>query len=171
MREYRFSSFLVLAVAGIAIGGLLFVACSNVSPYYDEGGKKDKRTMAEKEFDPMAFDGDAEPIVPQWSTGGSSPDSLLSNYNLIGGKDDSLQSSENYVYRVQVFASRFLQEAEVARDEMFGLFDETIYLDFEEPYYKIRIGNFETAEEGEEFLSRVRELGYTEVWLVKVRQE
>lgn len=149
---------------------LLLSSCAEISPYYREAQRKDTRTLAEKDFDPMSFKGDADVVPPRGGEDSYSSGSVLGKYQLVGNLSDSTEGLTRFVYRVQVFTSRFLQEAEVARDELYGKFEATIYLDFEEPYYKIRIGDFETAEEGEEFLNQVQDMGYTEVWLVKVRE-
>ncbi|MCP4632476.1 MAG: SPOR domain-containing protein [candidate division Zixibacteria bacterium] len=146
-------------------------SCAGIQPYYDDNTSKDTRTKAEKDYDPLGFEGDGEVLVSIDGDASGGSYSGIDDYQLIGKPLDSLNARGSFVYRVQVFTSRFLQEAENARDELFGQFEETIYLDFEKPYYKVRMGDFLTPEEGEGFLSEVRDLGYTEVWLVKVKQQ
>ncbi len=150
---------------------LLFISCAGISPYYEEGSQKDKRTRAEKGFNPMGFEGDSD-VVP--SPLSAESDSLVSGLDRYKLRSDSIESPADtvkFVYRVQIFTSRFLQEAERVRDEATTKFEETVHMDFDAPYYKVRIGDFETMEEGERFLGQVRDLGYTDVWLVKVRLE
>lgn len=167
MKSHRYNTLAVILIS-VLLPGLL-MSCSRVKPYFGEGGSKDPRTAAEKNYDPMSFEGDNEVIPPPTGPEWRQTEKGWERYKLVGDAKDSLSDSETIVYRVQIFTSRFLQEAEVAREELFGKFDEPVYMDFEEPYYKIRIGDFATFEEGTEFLNRVRDMGYTEVWLVKVK--
>ena len=40
-------------------------------------------------------------------------------------------------------------------------------MDYEVPYYKIRVGNFASREEAENYLPAAREAGYKTAWVVR----
>lgn len=81
-------------------------------------------------------------------------------------KDSTIGPSE--VYRIQIYNSNTygpaLRELGVAKE----VFDGNTWLDYEVPYYKVRLGNFLTREEAEQYLPTVREAGYPEAWVVRV---
>jgi hypothetical protein len=74
-------------------------------------------------------------------------------------------------YRVQLFASTVREEAEGVADVVRGLFTEKVYIDFSEPYYKIRVGNYATLEAAEAMRRRVAEIGYEDAWVIETTIE
>jgi hypothetical protein len=46
-------------------------------------------------------------------------------------------------------------------------FDEPVYLEYDAPYYKVRVGDCPTEEQGDELLKVSRRLGYPDAWLVR----
>ncbi|MBD3234201.1 MAG: hypothetical protein GF315_10815 [candidate division Zixibacteria bacterium] len=151
------------------VSSLAFLSCAGISPYYEDEAKKDVRIKAERNFDPLNFEGDTLVVPPPLETERTDNGSPLDRFNLVEdvAPEDSAETSI-HVYRVQIFASRLLQEAEQVEAEVSGLFDEPVHLDYDEPYYKVRIGDFRTLEEGEEYLGKVRDLGYDSAWVVRV---
>jgi hypothetical protein len=81
-------------------------------------------------------------------------------------KDSTSGPSE--VYRIQIYNSNTygpaLRELGIAKE----VFDGNTWFDYEVPYYKVRLGNFLTREEAEQYLPTVREAGYPEAWVVRV---
>ena len=75
----------------------------------------------------------------------------------------------NEVYRIQIYNSNTygpaLKEFNVANE----VFDGNVWLDYEVPYYKIRVGNFQTREEAEQYLQTAKDAGYPEAWVVRVK--
>ena len=43
-----------------------------------------------------------------------------------------------------------------------------MYLDYEVPYYKVRVGSFGSREEAEEYQQRAKAAGYRNAWVVMV---
>ncbi len=73
-------------------------------------------------------------------------------------------------YRVQAFATRNIDEAQVKKVELEGLFPgEWFYLDYASPSYKIRAGNFTTRFEADRFARMMIEQGFPEAWVVPER--
>jgi hypothetical protein len=63
-------------------------------------------------------------------------------------------------YRVQVFASATQEGAERAAAEARGLFSGRVHIDFEPPFFKVRVGDCTTRHEAERLRERAVQLGY-----------
>ena len=80
-----------------------------------------------------------------------------------------LPSAQAMLYRIQLFTSKNMAEAVSVRNEAALDFDLEARVDFETPYYKVRLGSFATPQEAEASLKRARQLGYRGAWAVRVR--
>lgn len=72
-------------------------------------------------------------------------------------------------YRVQIFSTATRQAAEEARDRaqrQFGRDD--ILIDFEPPYFRVRVGNFKTRSEAETFQVQATKQGYDAPFVVQM---
>jgi hypothetical protein len=68
-------------------------------------------------------------------------------------------------YRIQVFASRELDSAERMKNKVAAETELSVYIEFEDGYYKVRIGDFLTREGAAAERSRMSEL-YPDCWIV-----
>ncbi len=71
------------------------------------------------------------------------------------------------VYRIQLFTAKEYGPAIREKKVAIEVFDKPVTMDYEVPYYKIRVGNFLTREEAEEYLPAAREAGYKTAWVVR----
>ena len=70
-------------------------------------------------------------------------------------------------YRVQVFASTTRAQAEWAAGRARRRFpDDTVYIVFQAPWHKVRIGDYRTQRDAEEKLKEARSKGYREPFWV-----
>ncbi|MDX9857209.1 MAG: SPOR domain-containing protein [candidate division Zixibacteria bacterium] len=78
---------------------------------------------------------------------------------------DSLNAQ---AYRVQLFTGKLFSEArtEVAVAE--EIFDQPVYLDYEVPYFKVRVGDFAGRDDAERYRQRAKGAGYANAWVVLV---
>jgi cell division septation protein DedD len=71
-------------------------------------------------------------------------------------------------YRVQVFAAR---DRDVAADAVRRLREQQvsdpIYMEWVDPWYKVRVGDFADRESAERLRRRLVELGFPEAWIVR----
>jgi hypothetical protein len=129
---------------------------------------------ADPAFDPLASAEDrlvvpeAYPVEPAMID--DPGDSLAVPLDTPDSMYDSLMASDSpaEVYRVQIFTSRLYTEAgreRVLAEEIFNL---PIYLDYEVPYYKLRVGDFVTRDEAENMLSEIKAIGYRNAWVARV---
>lgn len=70
-------------------------------------------------------------------------------------------------FRVQLFATKDYYEAVDKRDEASERFDAVVHMDFDPPYYKIRVGDFVRRDEAEQTRVAARERGYADAWIVR----
>ena len=75
-------------------------------------------------------------------------------------------SVNNQAFRIQIFTSKVFGEARHARQIAEEIFDRPVYLDYEVPYFKVRVGSFRNRDDAEQYLPRVRAAGYTDAWVV-----
>lgn len=89
-------------------------------------------------------------------------------YQMIKDIPDEIDSLNSQAYRVQVFSSKSFGEAKHVKEVAEEIFDRPVFLDYEVPYYKIRVGNFSNREKAENYQQRVKSSGYKNAWVVAV---
>lgn len=69
-------------------------------------------------------------------------------------------------FRVQVFACAARDGAESVRREVAGRIDAPTYVEYEAPYYRVRVGDCRTEAECRDLEARLRQAGYASAWTV-----
>jgi len=92
-------------------------------------------------------------------------ESFSSSESLIS---DSTKAFNNFVrgYRVQVMISQDENELIKLKNTLLQSLNEDIYIIFELPNYKLRIGDFISRKEAESFQEKIVKLGYRTAWVV-----
>ncbi|MCP4580662.1 MAG: SPOR domain-containing protein [candidate division Zixibacteria bacterium] len=138
---------------------------------------KDKRTESEHRFDPLGFPGDDAVITGKSRTASkpviSEQSQPVSSQYPVSVEVDDLDVDEQetqppVIFRVQIFASKSFDEAQQFAADIEGLFPEGVFVEYQMPYYKVRVGEFYEPEGGEDFLEYVKETGFKDAWLVRV---
>ena len=81
---------------------------------------------------------------------------------------DSVQSvSEGY--RVQVLATRYFERADSLAVIMKNTVSDSVYVDFEAPNYKVRIGDFINRDSAELLQQELVQMGYNSAWILRAR--
>ena len=81
---------------------------------------------------------------------------------------DSVQSvSEGY--RVQVLATRYFERADSLAVIMKNTVSDSVYVDFEAPNYKVRIGDFIDRDSAESLQQELVQMGYNSPWILRAR--
>jgi len=81
---------------------------------------------------------------------------------------DSVQSvSEGY--RVQVLATRYFERADSLAVIMKNTVSDSVYVDFEAPNYKVRIGDFIDRKSAESLQKGLVQMGYNSAWILRTR--
>lgn len=87
---------------------------------------------------------------------------------LIENLPDTVDSLNNQAYRVQIFSSKVYGEARHEAKIAEEIFDRPLSIDYEVPYYKIRVGSFASHNKAEEYQMKAKAAGYTNAWVVIV---
>jgi len=164
----------------VALGALLVfcLGCIGGSGKGDESGADPDRGEVPERFDPIELEEDLTIVPAEYPSDASigTPDRSDSDTatTTIGGQSaqasdstDALQVGDQ-VYRVQLFTSKLYGEAQKARKVAEEIFDRPVYLDYEVPYFKLRVGSFADRYEAESYLGRARGVGYEDAWVVAV---
>jgi len=75
-------------------------------------------------------------------------------------------------YRVQLFASKEIDKATQEKKEAEFVFNSDgigVYIEFDSPMYKVRIGDCATRDAAEELREVARKRGYPTSWIVKAK--
>lgn len=85
-------------------------------------------------------------------------------------KDTSAVSEETVMgYRVQIFHTDHYNLAITIRNDAMAKFQEEVYVDYESPNYKIRLGDFRRSEQAEELKEYAKTLGYPDAWVIRTK--
>ena len=105
---------------------------------------------------------------PRWPIISSS----LNNENLLTNKN-SIDSTQFIIegFRVQILATKELAKAEQLQKNLSNILNQKIYIVFEAPNYKVRVGNFIDRNKAEVFRKNILNKGYTSSWIIRTRIE
>jgi len=129
------------------------------------GEKTPEAVIYQEDFDPLTLNDDDIKITPvdRSGAGGETQQRMV-----VVPKTDKSQNQGEMVkgYRIQLMATTNLNQAtEVKKNAMVKL-QGKIYLAFESPQYKIRVGDFLTRDEAKSALADVVKNGYPDAWIV-----
>ena len=74
-------------------------------------------------------------------------------------------------FRVQVLATKQLAKAEQLQKDLSSILNQKIYIVFEAPNYKVRVGNFIDRSKAENFRKNLIKEGYQSSWIIRTRIE
>ena len=74
-------------------------------------------------------------------------------------------------FRVQVLATRTRENADQLRQTLAEGYAEEIYIVFEAPNYKVRMGNFINRRHAESLRQTLVKSGYPSTWIIRTRIE
>ena len=69
-------------------------------------------------------------------------------------------------YRIQVMISENQEDLIEVKDSLEKLIQEKIYIQFELPNYKLRVGNFSSRKKAELYRNKIARLGYRSSWVI-----
>jgi hypothetical protein len=69
-------------------------------------------------------------------------------------------------FRVQLISTQDINEALKVRTQADSLYNLPVYIDFESPNYKVRIGNYATNDEAQTAQRRMQNQGFKFAWVV-----
>lgn len=94
----------------------------------------------------------------------SSTDSAVPTVRSLPVVSDS--TPELIGFRIHLLTSNMIGDARAASQIAEELFDQPVQIDYEVPYYKLRVGEFANRRMAEEYLIGVKRAGYPKAWVV-----
>ena len=75
------------------------------------------------------------------------------------------------VFRIQIFESSVASIARAEARRFQNILGDTVYIDFETPLYKLRIGNFQNRKNAEEAVESISRLGAKDAWIIRTKEK
>ena len=72
-------------------------------------------------------------------------------------------------YRIQIFESIVSSIARAEAKRFQNILGDTVYIEFEAPLYKLRIGNYVERKKAERAIETIKRLGAKDSWIVRTR--
>jgi hypothetical protein len=131
-------------------------------------------------FDPLELERDRDVVPARYPregqiggrkavTDGGGTDSAATLGSTAPGSPLQPSDSLNHqTFRIQIFTAQTFGEARNASRVAEEVFDQPVYLDYEVPYFKVRVGNFADRFSAESYQQKVNAAGYTNSWVVMV---
>ena len=85
---------------------------------------------------------------------------------------DSMNKKESgliEVFRIQIFESSVASIARAEAKRFQSILGDTVYLNFEAPLYKLRIGNYSTRKNAEKAIKSISRLGAKDSWIIRTK--
>lgn len=153
-------------IFGLALLSLI-LSCNRYRSPRSREAIEDRRTAGESHYNLMGFPGDDSVITSGVPAADDTVREESDRISVPNVESDTAGPSE--MFSVQLFASKSSSEAEQFKNRVQPLFNQPVVIDYKAPYYKVRVGEMATLEEGEKLLDDVRGLGFPKAWLVRIR--
>ncbi|NOX37288.1 MAG: SPOR domain-containing protein [Calditrichaeota bacterium] len=167
MIDWKKGSLLLL------FAGILMLSCATTRKATEpapEAAKAPPSPLFDESFDPLTLNDEdirfEEEKVPETGEPATTP---------ATGKGPATRVEANRLingFRVQLLATKDIETATLAKKEAEFTFAEDsvgIYIEFDSPYYKLRIGDCKTREEAERLRDIARTKGYPQAWIVRTK--
>ena len=163
----RTTSVFFLVALFILSWGCAFAPKSRLSPKEDEGKSEKEKVEQVEDFDPLSLHDDD--ILPAESKEQTDRGEREREVEFVVSPETEETKDEEQVqgYRVQIFVSSNLGSAQKIKTEAEEFFPNEVYLQYDAPYYKIRVGNCLTRREGDLLKERAVRHGYRDAWVVR----
>ena len=126
-----------------------------------------QKPQFDESFDPLSLNDDDWVIrKKQHHSAVRYAEARDSLYSVDGSRKNSKEQIA-FGFRVQLYSTTDYYEAMAVRDEAGTKLGDDIYVDYEQPYYKVRAGNFTDREKAEETRRIAKSTGYADAWIIQ----
>lgn len=125
-------------------------------------GTKRKAPLAyfESTLRPSEFDEEVDAVQKAHAQSGNvTPVDLPTDSTVV-------ETVETQGFRVQIFASASIDEATASQRIALSQISDSVYVVYDPPVYKVRIGDYATRLEANQRLTRLVNMGYDDAWVV-----
>ena len=74
------------------------------------------------------------------------------------------------VFRIQIFESTVASIARAEAKRFQNILGDTVYINFETPLYKLRIGNYINRKNAEDAIESISKLGAKDAWIIRTKK-
>ena len=89
------------------------------------------------------------------------------SFDLVFKADSTKYISEGY--RVQILATRYFEYADSLAISISSKINDSVYVEFETPNYKVRVGDFIYRDSAELLQKELLKMGYKTAWILRTR--
>ncbi len=165
---------------------LLFALVAGCGQIFKQDEPEEERSPDEQpapptRFDPLALEADRV-VVPKTypqpgdvvlgqtdlATGDAIPDSLMVDTLLAPIPPSAIDTLNSQAFRVQLYTTKVYGDARYQVRVAEEIFDRPVFLEYEVPYFKVRVGSFGNRDTADDYLMRARTAGYRDAWVVAV---
>jgi hypothetical protein len=114
----------------------------------------------EKTFDPSAYDKEEDSVNAR---------NNREKISITSRESEAKQPELISGFRIQLLLTPDITEANNIKNEVTPLIKDVVYIIFESPYYKVRIGDCRTRATANQLLKSLLDLGYKNAWIVPDR--
>jgi len=167
------------SICSILVVGLLFLGgCAARHATITETGGEQAIATDSLRFDPLELPRDREVVPQQYPVMAdvTGRETVAADDGVTADENSSavqfadvpvgIDSVNNQAFKVQIFTSKLYGDAKHTKLIADEIFDRPVYLDYEVPYYKVRVGSFADRYEAEDYAQKVRIAGYADAWVV-----
>lgn len=119
---------------------------------------QDKPVTLDETFNPDSLE---EPVL-DWPV-------MLRPGNRIQEKEPAEADSTEEGYRIQVISTQNLEQADSLKRELAAPFNDQVYITFDPPNYKVRVGNYRFRSDAEKAQLTLEKMGYRTAWIIRTR--
>ena len=81
-----------------------------------------------------------------------------------------IEEKELEVFRIQIFESTVASIARAEAKRFQNILGDTVYINFETPLYKLRIGNYVNRKNAEDAIESISKLGAKDAWIIRANK-
>ena len=173
MRPRSIYSFIIISLCLVYFSGCLKPQKTGG----EEPQEKKAREEVDNRYDPFDLLEDKEIIPARFPVNGELTRSgnLIISEDVSGGNQtgspldnviNTIDTASSQAFKIQFLTSKVYSDVRRAKLVAEEIFDRLVYLDYEVPYYKLRVGSFADRDQAEDYLQQVRMAGYNDAWVV-----
>ena len=106
-------------------------------------------------------------IHPSWPVIVNNTLDDSTSFDVVLTKDSIQLISEGY--RVQILATRYFEYADSVAISISNKITDSVYVEFETPNYKVRVGDFINRDSAELLQKELLKMGYKSAWILRSR--
>ena len=106
-------------------------------------------------------------IPPNWPIIVNNTLDDSTSFDIVLKQDSTKYISEGY--RVQILATRYFDYADSLATSISSKIIDSVYVEFETPNYKVRVGDFIDRDSAELLQQKLLDMGYKSAWILRTK--